>query len=182
MNVQKLFDLQRAVQFAYNAHAGQLRKYTGRPYIEHPMRVATAAAQAEMPPRMIIAAWLHDTVEDCAGVTLEAIHGTFGQHVAELVGWLTNPSKQHPALPRGERKAMDRHHIAGAPFTAQWLKLADRTDNLQEMAQAPADFRTLYAAESILLAKAIRKANPDLEEQAERLVALAVESWPSPSK
>jgi (p)ppGpp synthase/HD superfamily hydrolase len=72
-------DLPRlAAIFANNAHKGQKRKYNGRPYIEHPMRVAFAVSLIpEAEPEVIAAAWLHDVVEDC-GILHGEIGGSFG--------------------------------------------------------------------------------------------------------
>ena len=53
-----------AVAFATAAHAGQLRKYSGRPYIEHPVAVARMTSRFVHDEDMLLAAVLHDTVED----------------------------------------------------------------------------------------------------------------------
>lgn len=65
----------RAARFARDAHKGQSRKYTGRPYIVHPMNVAVLVKNHYTGPHYdeaIAAAWLHDVVEDC-GVKLRTI-------------------------------------------------------------------------------------------------------------
>jgi hypothetical protein len=144
----------RAAIFATEAHNGQVRKYNGRPYITHPMRVAHAALMLDCPLRVIAAAWLHDVVEDCP-VTFQTIEEEFGTDVCELVRELTNPSKACPHLRRAERKAMDREHIAKASRWAKVLKLLDRTDNILEMDGCGDDFLALYAKESMQLVDAI---------------------------
>ncbi|SFH97985.1 HD domain-containing protein [Planctomicrobium piriforme] len=144
-------------------HDGQVRKYTGRPYITHPMRVAGQVTLHKIATdELIAAAWLHDVVEDC-NVSLGNIHDAFGPQVASAVGWLTNPSKGSH-LPRAERKEWDRRHATEAPHYAQVMKLIDRLDNLWEI--DPADkFATLYCKESSLLVDAIGYADTKLESE-----------------
>lgn len=112
---------------------------------------------------MVAAAWLHDVVEDTS-VGLEEIRSLFGNGVADLVGWLTNPSKGMN-LPRADRKRIDREHLAKAPREAKIIKMLDCLDNLSEMEAAPADFKKLYGEESLLLAHAIGDADPDIKSK-----------------
>lgn len=161
--------IEEAAAFAKGAHAGQLRKYTALPYIEHPERVAQAVWCIDgSTPEMVAAAWLHDVVEDTS-VSLKQIRNLFGDGVADLVGWLTNPSKGM-TIPRAERKKIDREHLAKAPREAKIIKMLDRLDNLSEMEGAPADFKKLYGAESLLLAEAIGDAESEIKN---RLVSAA---------
>jgi (p)ppGpp synthase/HD superfamily hydrolase len=146
-----------AARFAAVAHQGQKRKYNGRPYIEHPGRVAARITRfAESTEDWIAAAWCHDVIEDC-NVSLDDMRLIFGHgFFVTLVDYLTNPSKQHPNLSREARKQMDREHLARAPFAAQCIKLVDRADNLREMTDAPIPFKRLYCEESRLLLGALR--------------------------
>ena len=70
--------------FATAAHAGQLRKLSGIPYILHPMEVSAIAATMSNDEPLLIAALLHDTVEDC-GVDPAEIRRRFGPRVYALV-------------------------------------------------------------------------------------------------
>src|ERR671920_578905 len=79
--------LQRAYDVAEAAHAGQKRK-SGDPYITHPLAVATILAGLGMDTTTLVAALLHDTVED-TGQTLESITEAFGPEVAHLVDGVT---------------------------------------------------------------------------------------------
>src|SRR4051812_24058612 len=79
--------LQRAYDVAEAAHAGQKRK-SGDPYITHPLAVATILAGLGMDTTTLVAALLHDTVED-TGVTLDSITADFGLEVAHLVDGVT---------------------------------------------------------------------------------------------
>jgi (p)ppGpp synthase/HD superfamily hydrolase len=78
----------RALEFAIAAHASidQRRKYTGEPYIVHPIAVAALVRSVPHTPEIIAAAYLHDVVEDTP-VTIEEIRAEFGDEVAALVDW-----------------------------------------------------------------------------------------------
>lgn len=134
-----------------------MRRYSGTPYIVHPERVAKRTSQYTNNEIVIIAAWLHDVVEDC-GVSIETLTGKFNKNVATLVTELTNPSKQFPQFNRKKRKTIDRGHIAEASAEAQLIKVIDRIDNLNELSDNEIDFQILYATESLELAKVLKKA------------------------
>lgn len=167
----------RAAQLADYAHRGQLRKYTGRPYIEHPMRVAGRVCLYSEDDECVAAAWLHDTIEDCA-LPYRIIAEYCGEPVASLVLDLTSASKRrgHDHLSREERKRIDREHLVKCRSTVQIIKAFDRIDNLRDMDAAPEDFRKLYAEESLLLCKAMAllpwDVSSELTAAAERLKAL----------
>jgi len=147
--------IERASEAATKAHAGQKRKYTGEDYVVHPRSVASRAIDMGLDEHVIAAAFLHDADEDTS-YKIPAIRRDFGEEVADLVAWLTNPSKGSKAS-RAERKAMDRAHIEDAPDEAKLLKGLDRLDNLEDMKGAEDSFKTLYAKESLLLADSIAK-------------------------
>lgn len=141
--------IQKALRFAAKAHAGQERKFSGDAYLSHPVNVFVSVSshgREEVSAEVAAAALLHDVIEDC-GVSMNDIEREFSPLVADLVGWMTNPSIQHPELSREERKAMDRAHIASAPPIVKLLKACDRLDNV--LSWCPADpFAARYAAES----------------------------------
>ena len=65
--------IDEAIEFATKAHAGQFRKGTKRPYIVHPVEVADIVATMTQDEEIICAAVLHDTIEDCKGITEELL-------------------------------------------------------------------------------------------------------------
>ena len=65
--------INKAIEFATKAHEGQYRKGTKRPYIVHPIEVGDIVAAMTKDEEVISAAVLHDTIEDCAGVTQEIL-------------------------------------------------------------------------------------------------------------
>ncbi len=79
--------IKSAYLFAEKAHADQLRA-SGEPYITHCVSVAKILAELKMPPIVVAAALLHDTVEDTS-VTMEALRDKFGPEIAQLVDGVT---------------------------------------------------------------------------------------------
>ena len=79
--------IEKAYVLAEKNHAGQFRK-TGEPYIEHPLSVAAILAELGMDSTSIVAAILHDVVEDTA-VTIEEVEKEFNKEVALLVDGVT---------------------------------------------------------------------------------------------
>lgn len=155
----------KAAHLAREAHHGQLRKYRPRPYIEHPARVAASAMLIEnVTADEVAAAWLHDVIEDCGYTAERLLAEGMTETTVQLVLELTNPSKQHPNLPRAERMQMDREHLRHISFEGRRLKMLDRIDNLRDVAEAPGDFRSLYAAETVLLADELQDVDADLLE------------------
>src|SRR6202795_895226 len=78
--------LQRAFQYAAEKHAGQTRKQTAVPYLSHLMAVASLVLEAGGDEDLVIAALLHDVVEDCGGMPrLREICKQFGPRVAKIV-------------------------------------------------------------------------------------------------
>ena len=145
----------RAAAFADHAHGsiGQIRKYTGEPYVRHPQAVAELVTRAGGDEAMICAAWLHDTVEDTP-VTLAEV-SAFGTEIGELVYWLTDVSRPEHGN-RQVRKAMDREHIARAPARAQAVKLADLIHNSESILKHDPGFAVGYLKEKALLLEAMR--------------------------
>ncbi len=161
-----------AQALATRAHAGQVRD-GGAPYISHPARVAARLARRFPEDAALVAAgWCHDVLEDCPAITAAGLAEAVGTDAAALVREVTNPSASRRDLPRAERKAMDRAHLAHISRRARCLKLVDRADNLREgMATAERAWLARYAGESRLLAAAL--AGTDAELEAELAAAIA---------
>jgi (p)ppGpp synthase/HD superfamily hydrolase len=148
-----------------------MRKYRHRPYIEHPARVASRLMLCEdATPEEVAAAWLHDVLEDCAVTADDLLAEGIPPATVKLVEELTNPSKQHPHLRRAQRKEMDREHVLHVSRAAKRIKLIDRADNLRDIAGCEDEFKSLYVAESVLLAKALAGADDALLEDLYRAI------------
>jgi (p)ppGpp synthase/HD superfamily hydrolase len=135
---------------ARDAHAGQFRQDGKTPYVMHPVIVAMLLADIAPEANTqeaAAAALLHDVLEDTK-VTYDDLVREVGKEVADLVQWLTNPSKGSK-LPRAERKRMDREHLAQAPAVVKLIKLLDRFHNVMEVETGgDLGWRKLYATES----------------------------------
>jgi (p)ppGpp synthase/HD superfamily hydrolase len=162
--------IEKARVFATAAHAavGQVRKYTGEPYIVHPFEVAMTVKQIGGTPEMVAAAFLHDTVED-TGVTMETIEREFGPEVAEIVFFLTDVSRPEHGN-RAARKAMDRAHIAKADARAQTIKLADLISNCSSIVKYDPEFAKVYLEEKRLLLEVLTKGDKILLDRARKIV------------
>lgn len=146
-----MYILEKAELFATGAHDGQVRKYSGEPYIEHPRRVVEILRSIELTDQgmyitddMLAAAWLHDTIEDC-GVTYGEIEHEFGEHVAHLVLWLTDDKTIEGN--RAYRKTKAAERLAQAPWEAQTIKCADLIDNTSDIARHDPTFARVYLTE-----------------------------------
>ena len=164
--------LTRALAFATRAHEGQQRKYTGEPYINHPVEVAEIVRAAGGTEAMQAAALLHDVVEDC-GILPAGILAEFGDEVAELVGWLTDVSKPEDGN-RSVRKALDRAHIAQAPPAAQTVKLADLISNSGTILKWGKGFARIYIREMALLLDVLVQGDADLLRKARSIVVPSI--------
>jgi len=126
--------IDEARQFAETAHAGQTRKGAARlPYVTHLAEVAALVAEFGGSPVAIMAAWLHDTVEDC-GTSPDEIALQFGPDVAWVVAQLTDDK----SLPKAERKALQILHAPGKTHDAALVKICDKLSNVLAVGDAPA--------------------------------------------
>lgn len=155
--------------YAAGAHANQLRKYTNEPYMLHPREVAEMVRQVRGTEAMIVAALLHDTVED-TDATLSDIYDLFGQEVAHLVYWLTCPSSPEDGN-RATRKAIDLRHISRAPADAMTIKLADLLSNTRSILQHDRKFAQVYIPEVRQLHAALAEGNKQLHSQLAEVLA-----------
>lgn len=161
--------LLHAVEFAERAHRGQVRKYTGEPYIVHPLEVAQLVWSVFPAEDAAIAALLHDTVEDC-GITLDQIKRAFGEAVAHLVHEVTDVSRKEHGN-RATRKALDRQHLANASPLGMTIKLADLISNTQSITQHDPDFAKVYIREKAELLPMLDKGDAILRDRAWGLVS-----------
>lgn len=160
----------KAYHFAAAAHAraGQARKYTGAPYIEHPLEVAGIVASIPHTSEQLAAALLHDTVED-TDVELHDIEQQFGPLVRDYVWFLMDASRPADGR-RAVRKAIDRAHITPAPPPVKTIKLADIISNVSSILQHDPRFARTYLPENAALLKVLREGDPVLWERAHGLV------------
>ncbi len=127
--------LNKAILFAVDKHAGQVRKGTDLPYIVHPLEVMTILGAMHVDTEVMAAGVLHDTVED-TGATVDDIKASFGDRVAELVqGHTEDKSKSWE-----ERKKEALDELRDAPFDLKCLVIADKLSNMRAIAR---DYRQI---------------------------------------
>jgi (p)ppGpp synthase/HD superfamily hydrolase len=146
-----------ALSYACRAHQNQVRKYTGEPYITHCVAVAQRVADLGGGVETVMAAVLHDTIEDTA-TTYQDIKSRFWVSVANLVWELSDVSRPGDGN-RAYRKMLDTLWLQRASFDAKFIKLADLLDNGQSILENDQKFWKVYRQE--MLAKLPVLAYPD---------------------
>lgn len=170
---------------AIRAHDGQTRKYSGLPYVVHPIEVAKKSVKyfsfwldncdfwednSYTLDEVESAAILHDTIEDCSILSLAVYYPSiyYGHYrnLDDLILKVAGKNvltlvkeltnpSKNSKLSRKERKQMDRDHLKNISFEGKLIKMVDRMCNLRDMSGAPNDFKRLYVEESKLLRDAI---------------------------
>jgi len=129
--------LLQALQFSAERHRNQRRKDRGAsPYINHPIEVATVLATVGSVSDLttLIAAVLHDTIEDTA-TTGDELEQAFGHEVRLLVEEMTDDKQ----LKKEERKRLQIEHARTASHRAKLIKMADKICNVRDVTHAPPD-------------------------------------------
>ncbi len=164
-----------AAHYAAVRHAGQFRKgERAEPYVNHVLDVARRVAAARPDDEtLILAALLHDIVEDTEGTEAE-IERLFGPAVAALVMEVTDDK----ALEKDERKRLQVEHASGLSDAAKRLKLADKAANVTAVALTPPagwphERKTQYVDWAEAVAAGLRGVDDDLERGFDEAVALA---------
>jgi len=142
-------------QMAAHAACGQKRKFSGDEYYTHPQAVAHILRihVPQVTMAMILAAYLHDTVEDTK-VTFAMIDLLFGSDVARIVRGLTNVKQ--PGMNRAAQKRFDAARIAAEEWDVKVIKLCDRLHNLPDIiANDPAHARVYVPETRYLLDTAL---------------------------
>src|SRR5689334_19388640 len=139
--------LQRAYDVAEMRHADQLRR-SGDPYITHPLAVANILAELGMDTTTLVAALLHDTVED-TGYTLEALTAEFGDEVGHLVDGVTKLDRVVLGT-AAEGETIRKMIIAMARDPRVLvIKVADRLHNMRTMRFLPPEKQARKARETL---------------------------------
>ena len=141
--------VRKAYRFADAAHLGQLRN-SGEPYITHPIAVAGQCAEWKLDAQALMAALLHDALEDC-GVSKTELVERFGVAVAELVDGLTKLDKlQFNTREENQAESFRKMLLAMArDVRVILIKLADRTHNMRTLSDAPREKWARIAGETL---------------------------------
>jgi (p)ppGpp synthase/HD superfamily hydrolase len=127
--------IMQAVDTAARWHVHQRRKgQAAEPYINHLLEVAflVTTATEGREPDVVIAALLHDAVED-QGIAIELIASAYGRKVADIVTEVTDDK----SLPKAERKRLQVETSGHKSREARLIKLADKTSNVRAIANSP---------------------------------------------
>lgn len=140
-----------------------MRKYTGEPYINHPIEVMdivrTASHYTDL---MLAAALLHDTIEDTA-VTRDDIEREFGSDVADMVMELTDQCTEGN---RAKRKAAEAVRLSTISEEAQTVKLADLISNSVSIIEHDPRFAKIYLQEKARILEVMTDGDPGLYARA----------------
>lgn len=138
-----------AYRFADQAHLGQIRD-SGEPYITHPIAVAVQCADWKLDAQALMAALLHDALEDC-GVSKVELIDRFGPAVAELVDGLTKLDKlQFNTREENQAESFRKMLLAMArDVRVILIKLADRSHNMRTLSDVPREKWARIAGETL---------------------------------
>jgi GTP pyrophosphokinase len=149
MSALDVENVRSAYRFADEAHLGQLRN-SGEPYITHPIAVAQQCAEWKLDAQALMAALLHDAIEDC-GVTKPELIERFGAPVAELVDGLTKLEKlEFNTREENQAESFRKMLLAMArDVRVILIKLADRTHNMRTLSNAPREKWARISSETL---------------------------------
>ena len=138
-----------AFRFADEAHLGQFRA-DGQPYITHPLAVAGIVADWHLDAQAVMAALMHDAMEDC-GITKAALIERFGAPTAELVDGLTKLDKLHFSTREESQAESFRKMLLAMARDVRVIlvKLADRLHNMRTLSAMAPDKRSRIARETL---------------------------------
>ncbi|WP_257252792.1 MULTISPECIES: bifunctional GTP diphosphokinase/guanosine-3',5'-bis pyrophosphate 3'-pyrophosphohydrolase [unclassified Endozoicomonas] len=149
LNPEQVNLVRRAYYYAEQAHDGQTRR-SGEPYITHPLEVAAILADMHMDHHSLMAAMLHDVIED-TGIEKTAIHEQFGEVVADLVDGvskLTHMQFENKTLAQAEN--FQKMALAMArDIRVILVKLSDRLHNMRTLGVLRPDKRRRIARETL---------------------------------
>jgi (p)ppGpp synthase/HD superfamily hydrolase len=182
--MKELVSIMRAANAAAGWHEHQRRKGASQePYINHLLEAADLVTEATdgSEPDVIIAALLHDAIED-QGVTAEMIANEFGQHVAAVVMEVTDDK----SLPKAERKRLQVEHAPHKSREAKLIKLADKISNVRAVTNSPAigwpvQRRLDYIDWAMQVVAGLRGASPWLEHEFCEAAEQAIQSLNPPT-
>jgi GTP diphosphokinase / guanosine-3',5'-bis(diphosphate) 3'-diphosphatase len=146
---EHIAEVRRAGEFATRVHAGQSRS-SGEPYVYHPLAAARILAEMRMDPTTLMAAILHDVIEDTT-ITKATLQQQFGVDVADLVDGVSKIDKIE-GMSRTERQAESFRKLLLAmtqDLRVILVKLADRLHNMRTLGAMSAEKRRRIAQETL---------------------------------
>lgn len=148
LNRRELRRVRRAYQFAEEAHDGQ-RRLSGHPYVTHPLAVAGVLADMHMDHQSIMAALLHDVLED-TGIDKEVLVESFGQEVADIVDGVSKLATIYKTSAEEHAENFQKMAMATTQdLRVILVKLADRLHNMRTIGALDRDKRRRIARETL---------------------------------
>ena len=148
-----------ALRMGNKAHEGQVRKYTGEPYMDHCVAVANMYLK-RFPADMTgyIATLLHDTIED-TNLDYYDIDHAFGKEVADIVLELTDvyTLDKYSDLNRAKRKERETYRLSDISPRAQTIKYCDLINNTESIVSYDKGFARVFLAEKWEILKTMNK-------------------------
>jgi guanosine-3',5'-bis(diphosphate) 3'-pyrophosphohydrolase len=147
-------DIRKALELAIHSHDGQIRKFSGVEYIWHPVNVAKIVREVKKSKnkeKIIIAALLHDTVED-TNLTINEINSKFGEMVSNIVSELTSDLEKINEIGKSEYLLEKMLKMTSYALV---IKLADRLHNCSDLASGSQKFRDRYVTETRFILKGL---------------------------
>lgn len=154
-------------QFAIMAHADQKRKYTNESYVNHVFAVAKLVRKHNGDHNQILAAMLHDVIEDTKYNELDIynylVANNFSKHdasdISGMVVDLTDvyTKEAYPHLNRAARKAKETERLSHVSARSQLIKALDLLDNTSSIVEHDAKFAQVYLKEKAELVKQLTK-------------------------
>ena len=141
--------VKRAYYYAEQAHEGQKRR-SGEPYVTHPLEVANILAGMHMDHQSLMAAMLHDVIEDTT-ISKQALSDQFGESVAELVDGVSKLT-QFEFETQAQKQAENFQKMALAmakDIRVILVKLADRLHNMRTLGPLKAEKKRRIAKETL---------------------------------
>lgn len=153
-----------AIEVASHYHRNQTRKFSGEPYIKHPLRVADILMfYGETDPEVLSAAILHDTLEDTE-LTHSVLEAKFGARVTRLVDETSYfPS---PGLTRKEKLVEFCEKLKDISSEGATIKVADILDNCSDLLEKNHEFAKVFFPEKLVMLDHLKQANPKIWEYA----------------
>ena len=141
--------VRRAYFYAEQAHDGQFRR-SGEPYVTHPLAVAGILSEMHMDPQSLVAAMLHDVIED-TGISKSAVKSQFGDTIAEMVDGVSKLNKiSFSSHAEAQAENFQKMALAMArDIRVILVKLADRLHNMRTLDVLSPEKRRRVARETL---------------------------------
>ena len=149
---------QKALLFATEKHDGQIRKFNGEPYVNHPIRVANTVNEFTLDEDIIAAALLHDVIEDTNATETE-IREKFGDNVANMVLALTSDKEKIKQVGKTKYLLDKMNELSDDELL---IKLADRLDNVSDLSKDNEKWSIQYTLQTDMIITMLN--NPNIKD------------------